>query len=102
MVKMRKGQTVMLTLSDSALSHIQSRGQAIFLEMPMVIQGDITIRESPTVRWGVPPDLQKYRRTTIQGVEIYLPYDLPQLSLKITLSRFLWLKWLAVEGWALA
>lgn len=92
----------MLTLTDSAVAHIQARGQAVFLEMPMVIQGDITIRESPSIRWGVPADLDNYRLDRIQGVDVYLPYDLPQIPLKIALSRLLWLKWLVVEGWALA
>ncbi len=92
----------MLTVTESALAHIQSRQRSIFLEMPIIIQGDITIRESPSVRWGTPQDLQHYELRRIQGIEIYLPHELPSIPLKITLSRFLWLKWLAVEGWALS
>jgi len=92
----------MLTLTESALAHIESRRQSIFLEMPIVIGGDITIRESPAVRWGRPADLQKYQLVIIQGIEVYVPHELPGIPLKITLSRFLWLKWLAVEGWSLA
>lgn len=92
----------MLTLTDSALAYIQSRNQAIFLELPIVIQGDITICESPAVRWGKPSDDRKYQLLQIQGVEVYVPYELPKIPLKITLSRFFWLKWLVVEGWALA
>lgn len=92
----------MLTLSESALSHIQERQQPIFLEMPQVIQGDITIRESPSVRWGQPPNIEEYRLVVVQGVEVFIPRDLPQIPLKITVSRLLWIKWLAIEGWALA
>ena len=92
----------MLTVTESALVHIQSRQQSIFLELPIVIQGDITIRESPCVRWGAPKDIQHYQLHSIQGVQVYLPDELPAIPLKITLSRFFWLKWLAVEGWALA
>jgi hypothetical protein len=92
----------MLTLTDSALAHIKSRQQPIFLEMPIIVQGDITFRESPSVRWGVPRDLQHYQCQQIQGVEVYVPHELPKLQLKIALSRFFWIKWLVVEGWALA
>ena len=92
----------MLTLTESALAHIQSRSQPIFLEMPIVIGGDITIRESPAVRWGLPDNLQNYQVLKIQGVEVYVPHDLPRIPLKITVSRFFWLKWLTIEGWALA
>jgi len=92
----------MLTLTEHALEHIQSRRKPIFLEMPIVIQGDITIRESPAVRWGRPGDLQNYQQVMIQEIEVYIPHDLPKIPLKITVSRFLWLKWLAVEGWSLA
>ena len=92
----------MLTLTEPALAHIQARRQPVFLEMPIVINGDITIRESPAVRWGMPKDIRNYQLLRIQEVEIYVPHDLPKLPLKIALSRFLWLKWLAVEGWSLA
>ena len=92
----------MLTLSDSAREYIQFRRKPVYLEMPIVIQGDITIRESPAVRWGVPSDAGRYRLVQTQGVEVYLPHELPQIPLKIVLSQFLWLKWLSVEGWALA
>ena len=92
----------MLTLTESALAHIQSRRQSIFLELPIVVGGDITIRESPSVRWGMPKDPKNYQLLVIQGVEVYIPYELPKIPLKIALSRFLWLKWLSVEGWALA
>jgi hypothetical protein len=70
--------------------------------MPIVVGGDITICESPSVRWGMPRDVQCYQLLTVNGIEIYIPRDLPKIPLKITVSRFLWLKWLAVEGWSLA
>ena len=92
----------MLTVTEKALEHIQSRGQAIFLEMPIIIQGDITFCESPAVRWGLPKNPQYYQQLVIDGIEVYIPHDLPKIPLRITVSRFLWIKWLAVEGWALA
>jgi len=97
-----KGQIGMLILTDNALEHIRARGQVIFLELPIVIQGDITIRERPSVRWGLPRDQHNYQLEVVQGIEIYVPHDLPGIPLTITVSHFLWMKWLAVEGWALA
>ena len=92
----------MLTLTESALVYILARRQPVFLEMPIIVGGDITIRESPAVRWGKPKNPQNYQMLLIEGVEIYIPHDLPKIPLRIAVSRFLWLRWLAVEGWRLA
>ena len=92
----------MLTLTEKALEHIKMREPVIFLEMPLVIQGDITFCESPSVRWGKPPNLEQYQMMLIEGIEVYIPHELPKIPLRITVSKFLWVKWLSVEGWALA
>jgi hypothetical protein len=92
----------LLTITTEAQEHIRRRNLPVFLEMPIVIQGDITIRESPAVRWGIPQKIDHYERQTIGDVEIYIPHELPAIPLTIVRRSFLGFKWLAVEGWALA
>ena len=89
----------MLTLHPDALKHIESRQRSIFLELPIVIQGDITFRECPSVRWGEPRDIKNYERRTIQGIVVFVPRELPTIPLEVVLTGFLRFKWLAVHGW---
>ncbi|WP_376741996.1 CC/Se motif family (seleno)protein [Sporomusa sp. GT1] len=59
------------------------------------------MRESPAVRLGQPHNPEKYSLEEIQGVTVYIPYELPDIPLTIALNRFLWFKNLVIEGWRL-
>jgi hypothetical protein len=92
----------MLTITADAVAYIKSRNKPIFLDIPPLINCDIPVKESPTVRFGEPRDLEKYQLKTIQEVSIYVPHDLPQQPLNITLTKFFCWRTLVVEGWHLA
>ena len=91
-----------MTITAEAQEYIHSRNQPVFLEMPIIIGGDIAIRESPAVRWGKPKMIGHYELQFIEDVEIYIPHELPAIPLTIVRRGFFGIKWLAVEGWALA
>ena len=93
----------MLTIEPEALVFIGEKQQSIYLDMPPIISNCcMTLRECPSVRFGQPHNIEDYIEKTVQGITIYLPHDLPEIPLTITVSRFLWRTRLAVEGWFLA
>jgi len=92
----------MLTITDKALEYIKSHGKPVYLELFQVITCCIDIRESPSVRLGQPPDPENYSSEQIQGITVYIPHDLPEIPLTLTLISFLGFKKLAIDGWALA
>lgn len=92
----------LLTITDHALTYIKSRGKPVYLELFQVISCCIDIRESPSVRLGKPYDPHHYTLEEVQGIMVYVPHDLPDIPLTITLCSFLGIKKLVVEGWSLA
>lgn len=98
----QEGEFSLLTITTEAQEFILARNRTVFLEMPIIIQGDITIRESPSIKWGKPEDTDRYLFQRIGGVDVYIPEELPVIPLTIVRRNFLGYKWLAIEGWALA
>ncbi len=92
----------MLTISDDALEYIKTRNKPIYLELFQVITCCIDLRESPSVRLGQPHDPENYTLEDIQGIMVYIPHDLPEIPLTITLSHFFCYKKLVIDGWHLA
>ncbi|VBB05310.1 Hypothetical protein LUCI_0517 [Lucifera butyrica] len=93
----------MLTFTPEAVDFARNKNQAVYLDIPPVIEGCcITIRESPAVRFGEPRNPERFTRRVIQGLTVYVPDELPDIPLTIILSSFLGWKRLAVEGWRLA
>jgi hypothetical protein len=92
----------MLTLTPEAVTYIKAQNKPIFLDIPPLISCCVHLKESPAVRFGEPHDKDNYNLETIQGVPVYVPHELPEQPLKITLTSFLGFKNLVVEGWFLA
>lgn len=92
----------MLTISPEAVDYIRSRGKPIFLDIPPLINCDISIKECPTVRFGQPRNPENYDLESIQGVSVYVPHELPKQPLRITLVKFFGWRNLVVDGWHLA
>jgi hypothetical protein len=93
----------MLTISPDALAIIQSRKQAIFLDMPKLISTCcFDVQECPTVRFGQPRNPSEYVEKTIQDVTVFVPHRLPNtFPMTITVSSFFSIKRLVVEGWCM-
>lgn len=92
----------MLNFSSEAVSYIRDKKQPVYLEIPPVIGCCITIREKPEVRFGVPYNPEHYEKREMQGITVFIPHDLPDIPLTITLNTFLGIKHLGIEGWRLA
>lgn len=92
----------MLSLTTEAVAFIESRGKPIFLDMPPLISGDLTLQESPSVRFGEPRDPENYALREIQGISVYVPHRLPDQPLTISLSSFFGWRRLVIQGWHLA
>jgi hypothetical protein len=93
----------MLEFSPEALEYIKKKGKSVYLEIPPIINNCcMTIQEKPEVRFGVPYNPEKYEKKEIQGLAVYVPYDLPQIPLTVTLNTFFGIKHLGIEGWRLA
>lgn len=93
----------MLTITPEALAIIHERSQPIFLDLPKLITNCcFSLQECPTVRFGEPRDLSHYEQRTIHDVIVFAPHSLPDIPLSITVSSFLGIKRIVLEGWRLA
>jgi len=54
------------------------------------------------VRFGEPYNPSDYVRRTIQDIIVFIPCKLPEIPLILTVSSFLGIKRLVLEGWCLA
>ena len=92
----------MLTLTPDAVALIQSKGKPIFLELPKTITNCcFDFQECPVVHFGAPRNVRDYEKKIIHDVTIFVPSRLRGIPLTITVSSFLGLKRLVVDGWSL-
>jgi hypothetical protein len=93
----------MISITDEALGIIRKRAQPVYLELPKRVTGCcFHIQECPSVRFGKPREISKYNEKTIQGVPLLVPNGLPEdRPLTLTVSRFLGISKLVVDGWRL-
>jgi len=91
----------MLTITPDARTHTLNNGGTLFLEYFALWTGGCCIpyQPEPSVRLGKPYNQDKYRQETIDGLTIFIPYELPEVPLLITMSSFMGIKRLVVEGW---
>ncbi len=91
----------MLTITPEARTHALNNGGTLFLEYHALWTGGCCIpyQPEPSVRLGKPYNQDQYRQETIDGLTIFIPYELPEESLLITMSSFMGIKRLVVEGW---
>jgi len=91
----------MLTITPEAKTHVLNNGGLLFLEYMKLSMGAccIPFQPEPSVRLGKPPNQDKYRQEIIDGLTIFIPHDLPEVPLVITMSFFMGFKKLVVDGW---
>lgn len=92
----------MLDITPEAAQFIKGKQKPIYLDIPPEIGCCIHLREKPTIRFGQPHDPHNYELRTIQEISVFVPYDLPEQPLTVTLTSFLGFKNLSIEGWHLA
>lgn len=93
----------MLRVAPEAAAYILAQNKPIFLDIPPAIGTCcIHLKESPAVRFGEPYDPENYAKQSIDGVTVFVPYDLPEQPLTVVLNSFLGIKNLSVQGWHLA
>jgi hypothetical protein len=92
----------MLTFTPAAVAYIEAKSKPVFLDIPPLIGCCLHLKESPSVRFGEPHDPQNYTKQSIQGITVFVPHELPDIPLTVTLAGFLKFKKLVVEGWVLA
>ena len=91
----------MLHLTPNAAKYIKERHTEVYLELPPMINSCIHVQEAPVVKMGKPSNLSSHNDIILDGVTVYVPSDFPDIRLTIDLTRFLFYKKLAVEGWQL-
>lgn len=92
----------MLTITPQAVQYIKERNNAIYLELPPVIDCCMHLQEAPMINLGNPPKPECHEKLEISGITVYLPHNLPTIPLTIIITSFLGFKRLAIEGWKLA
>lgn len=89
----------MLTITPEARRYIHDHGGIIHLEY-LPLQGCcIPYQPGPDVRFGMPYNPLQYRHETVDGTTVFVPFDLPDVPLRINLNIFLGFKRLVAEGW---
>jgi len=91
--------SVMLTISPEARRYALEKGPSLFLEYLTVNNCCIPFQTEPSVRYGKPHDPERYQKVKIDGVDVYVPLELPDVPLTIELNTFIGLKRLVVTGW---
>lgn len=92
----------MIIISPEAQAYIREKNNSIYFDCPPLIGCCIHLKESPTIRFGIPYDVHNYDKTEINQLIVYIPHELPDIPLSVVLASFLGFKRLAVEGWQLA
>ena len=93
----------MISISDDAKEFIVSKGQAVFLELAKPISGCcFEFQEKPTVRIGVPRNVEDYIEKTVDEIKLFIPKKMPKNEeLEIGTTKFLGMKSLVIRGWKL-
>jgi hypothetical protein len=89
----------MLTISPEARQYALEKGASLFLEYLTVNNCCIPFQAEPTVRYGMPHNPEHYQKENIDGVDVFIPVDLPDVHLSIKMTTFMGLKRLIVTGW---
>ncbi len=94
----------MLTINPDAAAYIREQNKPIYLDIPPAVGTCcIHMRDCPAVRFGEPPyDREYYEQRTIDGVTVFVPYELPDQPLRIVLHSYFGFKNLTISGWHLA
>ena len=69
----------MITITPEALEYIKQKGEPIYIDVPPLISCCVDLVDHPAVRTGVPHNQEIYTKKTIQGIKIFVPFDLPDI-----------------------
>jgi hypothetical protein len=91
----------MLTITPEARTHALNNGGTLFLEYFALWTGGCCVpyQPEPSVKLGKPRNQAQYRQETIDGLTVFIPHELPEEPLLITMSSFMGIKRLVIEGW---
>lgn len=90
----------MLTITPEAREYALNNGGSLYLEYIVLKSGCcIPYQPEPSVKIGKPVKPDRYREKNTDGVTVFVPHELPDIPLVITLTSFVGFRKLAVEGW---
>lgn len=89
----------MVTISPEAQEHAMKNGGELYLEYIVLHGCCIPYQPGPAVRFGRPHNPACFCATAIEEITVFVPYELPDVPLQITVNSFMGFKWLVVEGW---
>jgi hypothetical protein len=90
----------MLTITPEARTYAINNGGTLFLDYITLTSGCcVPFQPEPTVWLGKPRNQDQYRQETIDGLTIFIPNELPEEELVITIASVLGFKRLVIEGW---
>jgi hypothetical protein len=90
----------MLTISPEAQERAMKKGRKLYLEYIVLREGCcIPYQPRPVVRFGKPHNPAFFWTVTIEDITVFVPHELPNVPLHITVNSFIGFKWLSIEGW---
>lgn len=90
----------MITITEEAVDFIRRKQNTLFLELPkLIVNCCFSLQECPTVRFGEPRDQAHYEKKVIQGTTVFVPKNISEIPLTISLSSFIGIRRLVIEGW---
>jgi hypothetical protein len=94
----------MLSIHPDAAAYIRGQNKSIYLEIqPPVSTCCIHMQDAPIVRFGEPKYFsEEYEKRIIDGITVFVPYELPDHPLRVVVHSYFGFKNLTVSGWHLA
>ena len=93
----------MLSIHPEAAAYIRAQNKSIYLDIPPAINHCcIHMRDCPSVRFGEPHNPENYEKRDIDGVTVFVPYELPDQPLEVVIHSYFGFKNLTLSGWHLA
>lgn len=83
----------MLTITEDSRVHAREKCVIVSIDYTAPYQPE------PSFRIGIPPNMHLYCREVLDGLNVDVPHELPEVPLITKPSAVLGFKWLAVEGW---
>lgn len=97
---LKMGVCQMVTISQEAVEHAREKGRDLYLEY-IVLQGGCCVpyQPGPVVRFGRPHEPERFHAASMEGLTVFIPHELPDVPLQITVNSFMGFKRLVVAGW---
>ena len=92
----------MLKMTPEAKEYIISKNTSYYIDVPPEVGCCFHVVDTPALRPGEPRNPEEFNRVCFDEAVIFVPRRFPDHELIISITKFLGMKKLVLEGWHLA